>query len=83
MLEALAVGTPVVSTNCPGGPKEILENGRYGKLIPVGDEEALAKAMTSTLENPLTAEILHRRAGDFSLDKITRQYQSSFEYIDM
>lgn len=58
LTEALALGTPVVSTDCPSGPKEILEDGRYGPLVPVGDPESLAAAMRRTLENPLPAEVL-------------------------
>ena len=79
IIEALAVGTPVVSTNCPGGPKEILANGKYGRLVPVGDDKALAEAVRLTLKNPLSAEILQERAGDFALDKIASQYESICE----
>jgi len=78
IIEALATGTPVVSTNCPGGPKEILANGKYGRLTPVGDDKALAEAVRLTLKNPLSADILQKRAGDFSLDKIANQYQSIY-----
>jgi glycosyltransferase involved in cell wall biosynthesis len=47
--EALAVGTPVVSTNCESGPAEILANGKYGELTPVGDTKAMAEAILSVL----------------------------------
>ncbi|MGB3754909.1 MAG: glycosyltransferase [Rivularia sp. (in: cyanobacteria)] len=47
--EALAVGTPVVSTNCESGPAEILANGKYGELTPVGDAKAMAEAILSIL----------------------------------
>lgn len=49
LIEAMALGTPVVATNCPSGPKEILADGKYGKLIPVGDVEQMAEAMISVL----------------------------------
>ena len=50
LVEAMATGTPVVSTECPHGPAEILENGKWGKLVRVGDDTALAEAIVETLE---------------------------------
>jgi glycosyltransferase involved in cell wall biosynthesis len=49
LIEALAVGIPVVSTDCPSGPKEILDGGKYGELVPVGDVEALAEGILRVL----------------------------------
>jgi glycosyltransferase involved in cell wall biosynthesis len=49
IIEALAVGTPVVSTNCPSGPAEILASGKYGWLVPVGDSQAMAKYILEVL----------------------------------
>jgi glycosyltransferase involved in cell wall biosynthesis len=73
-VEALAVGTPVVSTDCPSGPREILDNGRYGPLVPVGDEAALAEAMQTTLDDPLPRETLQRAAGRFEIEAATSAY---------
>ena len=55
LLEALALGVSVVSTDCPHGPREILDDGRYGRLAPVGDATALASAMDAELERPSSA----------------------------
>lgn len=79
IVEALASGTPVVSTDCPGGPKEILMNGKYGMLAPVKDVNKLAQAIMHTLKNPITPEVLQKRAADFALDKIALQYRAIFE----
>ena len=65
--EALACGCPVVSTDCPSGPAEILDGGRYGRLVPVGDEAAMADALGATLDNPPDAATLRQRAQTFSL----------------
>ena len=50
LIEALCCGTPVVSMDCPSGPREILRGGEYGRLVPVGDAEALARAIEKTLD---------------------------------
>jgi len=77
--EAMAMGTPVVSTNCPSGLSEILENGKYGKLVPVGDVNALADAIVKTLHQPTDSELLIERALDFSVDNVVEQYLQVFQ----
>jgi glycosyltransferase involved in cell wall biosynthesis len=74
LLEALAVGTPVVATDCPSGPAEILDYGKYGQLVPVQDVEALARALEAALEAEADPAMLKARAKDFALDSIARQY---------
>jgi len=66
LIQALACGCPSVSTDCPSGPAEILDNGRYGPLVAVGDAEGLAQAMADTLAAPLPKEVLRERAAFFS-----------------
>jgi glycosyltransferase involved in cell wall biosynthesis len=74
VIEALACGCPVVSTDCPSGPAEILDNGRYGELVPVGDAAALSAAMGRALDAPPPREFLRRRGGDFTVENGTRRY---------
>src|SRR3954452_14198277 len=68
LVEAMACGCPVVSTDCPSGPAEILDGGRYGPLVPVGDAEALAEAMARVLAAPPERAELVARADQFSVD---------------
>lgn len=75
LIEALAAGTPVVSTDCPSGPREILVDGRYGRLVPVGDAAALAEAMAQSLANGHDHEALKARAQEFSIDRAVDQYE--------
>jgi glycosyltransferase involved in cell wall biosynthesis len=76
LLEALACGCPIVSTDCPSGPSEILKNGTVGPLVPVGDVQALEKAILSTLKTPPSKTLLQARATDFDIREISRQYLS-------
>lgn len=75
LIEALACGCPCVSTDCPSGPAEILEGGRTGRLVPIGDVEALAEAMRLTIENPPPKTLLLKRAGCFSAENAVAMYE--------
>ena len=74
LIQALACGCPVVSTDCPSGPAEILEGGVYGPLVPVGDDVALAKAILSTLNARPNPDWLRTRAAEFSVDRAVDRY---------
>ena len=74
LIEALACGTPVVSTDCPSGPAEILDNGAYGELVPVGDDLAFANAMKNVLDNRPDPERLKSRAAMFSVQQSVDSY---------
>jgi glycosyltransferase involved in cell wall biosynthesis len=83
LIEALACGCPVVSTDCPHGPREILEGGRWGRLVPVGDVEALASAIEQTLAAPPSGDELKARAGFFRKeDAVARYHQLMRSLVD-
>jgi glycosyltransferase involved in cell wall biosynthesis len=73
--EALACGCPVVSTQTEG-PVEVLQNGRYGQLVPVGDEVAMAKALVKALGAPRNSAELALRASTFSEERAGRAYEA-------
>jgi glycosyltransferase involved in cell wall biosynthesis len=75
LIEAMAVGTPVVATDCKCGPREILQNGRFGRLVPVRDIPALAEAILAALLEPrreIPEEALRPYTMDFAVDRYCR-----------
>ena len=79
LVEALACGLPVVSTDCPGGPSEILGSGQFGRLCPVKDVDALACAMSEALLDQVDHEALRRRAQEFSAHAVIPQFVGALE----
>ena len=78
IVEALECGVPIVSTDCNSGPREILKNGKYGKLVKVGDYRGLSKAIYKTYKEETNKEFLIERSKDFSVDKIASKYLEYF-----
>jgi glycosyltransferase involved in cell wall biosynthesis len=74
LAEALSLGIASVSTRCPSGPEEMLAGGHYGTLVPVGDADALARAMIATLDSPLPADFLKQAVADYHVDVSARNY---------
>jgi len=81
IIEALAVGTPVVATDCPSGPREILDNGRYGTLVPIGDSDQLATAILSTLDEPLPGDKLQQAARPYEIENSTTAYLQAMKLL--
>ena len=74
LIEAMACGTPVVSTDCPNGPDETLKGGRLGRLVTVGDWAELADAILQTLADPVPSELLRQRAFEFTVESSAKNY---------
>lgn len=70
LVEAMALGVPVVATDCPSGPREILAAGRFGELVPVGDPQALAEALARTLARPVASADLIERSQEFHIERV-------------
>jgi glycosyltransferase involved in cell wall biosynthesis len=82
LIEAMALGLPVISTNCPYGPSEIIEDGKNGILIPIGNPQAISEAILRVLGDKQLRDNLRieakRRAKDFSLESMVSEYTELF-----
>jgi glycosyltransferase involved in cell wall biosynthesis len=76
IVEAMACGCPVVATRSSTGPATILNDGEYGRLTPVGDASAMAKALRAELAEPTPEPVLQSRAADFSVDAILPRFEA-------
>lgn len=74
LLEAMALGTNVVSTDCGSGPREVLEDGKYGRLTQVGNPEDMAEAIVAAIRSPLDPETLRRGVDRYAPEKVLGQY---------
>lgn len=80
LIEAMACGCPVISTDCPSGPREILEGEQFEPLVPVGDVESLCKAMLNVIQHPLNRDIFIKKSLDFSFEKAVHKYLDVLNY---
>lgn len=85
IVEAMACGVPVVASDCPSGPAEIITSGHDGMLVPVGDPQAIAHSIISVLKDPRLGDSLRqngfRRAMDFEAKKIVTRYEHLFSSL--
>jgi glycosyltransferase involved in cell wall biosynthesis len=73
LIQALALGTPVVSTDCPSGPREILKGGALGELIPVGNPDAMRAAIEAVLGGKRSS-VLDSDLDRFRCEAVTQEY---------
>jgi glycosyltransferase involved in cell wall biosynthesis len=83
IIEALACGTPVVSTNCPYGPFEILQGGRFGALTPVGDAKALATAIARAMTDVPDRDALRARGFDYTAARAAERFLEIIGELDV
>src|SRR5690625_977022 len=81
LVEALACGCPIVSTDCPGGPREILKDGEYGELVPVGNPDLMSQAIINSLNSSIDTSKLRKRGYEFTQEKSVNKYVNyMFDY---
>ncbi len=81
LIEALVCGCNIVSTNCPTGPDEILDQGKFGTLVPVEDETAMTKAISRGFLSEPNRERLKNRARQFSPQRQTSEFERLFDQV--
>lgn len=78
MVEAMATGLPVVATDCPVGPREILQDGRLGPLVPMGDAAAMADALLQVLDTPRDREVIKAGVERYTVERSVDGYLDTF-----
>jgi len=81
LVEALFCGCPVVSTDCPSGPAEILSDGEFGRLVPVGDTQGMTDALDAVLDEQIDGRALRARGEEFSVDRAVENYNELFSRL--
>ena len=74
LVEAMSYGMQIISTDCPSGPSEILDNGKFGILVPISDTKAITTAIKKIIYNKFDDKLLISRAKDFEITNISKQY---------
>ena len=80
IVEAMSYGVQIISTDCPSGPSEILDNGKYGILVPINDEKSISYAIKNIINNKFDVKLLINRAKDFEIMNIAKQYLDTMNY---
>lgn len=74
IVEAMALGKTIVSTDCPSGPAEILQDGALGYLCPVNDPVSMSASIEKALQKPVDANILTQSANQYTINEIVKKY---------
>lgn len=74
LVQAMAAGTTVVATDCPNGPRDVLDGGRLGALVPVGDAAAMAQAIETALRSPMAPDVLRDAVGSYRANTVADAY---------
>ena len=81
LIEALALGTPVISTDCPSGHRDVLRNGSIGFLIPIDDHSGMAQAIFKTLNDPVPQKTLQEAARPYEIERSTQAYLEAMGFV--
>lgn len=77
LIEAMAAGCTLVATDCPTGPREVLQDGKYGQLVPMHDPVSMANAIKEALINPTSSELLKEAIEPFTEESVIQKHQQT------